>query len=276
MLRPEFERSYNFRLNAVCIALLVLMAYRFVQSALVSGMAQPLLTEGSNDFLYGLFYSTGFPRLLLANNWLASLFDLLLFLLPVLIVATSNRALLMLLSLWLVIYILTFNWVTHHNYHGLVGAVVITLPFWSKKEERFNFLWDAARYYWLYVFVSAALWKILRGSAFHNNQLSNILMAQQLDYLLQHPDTWRAHVLQYLIANPSVSHIILLVNVLLQLSFLLGFFTRRFDYWLIALSVVFVAANFFVMNIVSAELLVLNLTLINWPQVEKRFGETTT
>jgi uncharacterized membrane protein len=95
----------------------------------------------------------------------------------------------------------------------------------------------------------------LRGSAFYEPQLSNILLAQQADLLLQHAANWRAEIIHYLIQNQSVSHKILLLNVVLQLSFLIGFFTTKFDRVLFGLTLIFVVSNYFVMGILSAELL---------------------
>ncbi len=133
---------------------------------------------------------------------------------------------------------------------------------------RFNLLWEGARYYLLYIFASAALWKIFRGSVFYQEQLSNILKHQQLDLLLQQSQSYQAHCVQYLIAHPEISHAVLIVNVVVQLCFAFGFFTKKFDSLLFILAIVFCAANYFVMGITSTELLVLNLTLLNWEKIE--------
>jgi hypothetical protein len=165
-------------------------------------------------------------------------------------------------------YFLTYNIVTGHHYHGLIGVIVISMPFWFKNEKRFNLTWQMVRYYFLYIFASAALWKIMRGSAFYDEQLSNILRSQQINLLVQNPDSLKAHIAQYLIAHAGVSHIILLVNVLVQFYFIAGFFTRKLDSVLFVLAIIFVIANYYVMSILSAELLILNLTLLNWEKID--------
>jgi hypothetical protein len=165
-------------------------------------------------------------------------------------------------------YFITYNIVTGHHYHGLIGVLIITIPFFSKDEKRFNLLWEGARYYMLYVFASAALWKILRGSAFYTDQLSNILKAQQLDLLIQDRDSLSAYIASYLIANPQVGHLVLLINVLLQLSFAIGFFTKKCDRLLLVLVVLFTIGNYFVMSIISVEILILAFALLNWDKVQ--------
>ena len=107
------------------------------------------------------------------------------------------------------------------------------------------------RYYFLYIFSSAALWKILRGSAFYHDQLSNILKQQQINLLLQNPDGYKAHIAQFLISHTNFSHALLLANVVLQLSFAIGFFTKKFDRFLFWFAILFVVANLFVMGILS-------------------------
>lgn len=273
-MSADFSKQYNLRLNFAFGAILLLLFYRFIQSVLLSQMGQPLVPPANNDFVYLLFYNSGIMQFILSHPFVASVLDMMLFLLPILAMVTGRRAFVSGTTLGLLLYQFIFNWVTYHNYHGLVGAIALTIPFWSKKEQRFELLWQGIRYYWLYVFASAGLWKVLRGSAFHDGQLSSILMAQQLDMLLQHPDSWKAHLIQYLISHKQVANTVLLINVALQLSFLIGFFTRRFDYLLIGLSLLFCVANYFVMHIISAELLVLNLTLLNWDWVQQRWFNT--
>jgi hypothetical protein len=56
--------------------------------------------------------------------------------------------------------------------------------------------------------------------------------------------------------------------VVLQLSFAIGFFTKKFDRFLFWFAILFVVANLFVMGILSMELLILDLTLLNWEKVE--------
>ncbi|MFN8287842.1 MAG: hypothetical protein U0V74_13885 [Chitinophagales bacterium] len=271
MQQSRFRETYLLKLRFAFAAVVIILLYRLLQGVLLSQMQQPVLFQLPQN-VYGLFNLSGISNWLTTHYSIALLTDILLFALALLSIITGNRITVILSTLLLTVYMLVFNMAAYHAYHGLVGAIAITIPFWSQKEERFNFLWHAARYYWLYVFASAGLWKILRASAFLNDQMSNILMQQQLDYLLQHPHSFKAGIIQYLISHPAVSHMVLLVNVGLQLSFLVGFFTRRFDTMLLVLSIVFCIANYFVMSIVSTELLVLNLTLLNWDKIELLFA----
>ncbi|HLP52602.1 MAG TPA: hypothetical protein VK154_17055 [Chitinophagales bacterium] len=267
-----FIAQYGSKAYVVFGVLLLVVIGRLTALAGFSYMP-PVIPAGESETVYHWLNMLGLPQLVLTNRFLPVVFDVLLVLLPVLFVFTLKRGFAIGFFFLLLLYFFTYNIVTGHHYHGLVGAVLIVIPFFTKNETRFNLLWDAVRYYWLYIFASAALWKILRGTVFYTDQLSNILKAQQLDLLVQQPNSPQAQMVQYLIANPSVSHAVLVVNVLVQATFLIGFFTKRFDTALSTLAIVFCIANYFVMNIVSAELLILNLTLVNWDELELKLDK---
>jgi hypothetical protein len=262
-----FEKEIKLKAGFVFGFALLILYYRFISASILSAMSQPPFIFEENEVVYKYFLLSGIPQFLTSGSLVPALFDVCWYALPILFLLTMQRVYAILFTLVTTIYFLTYNIAAAHHYHGLVGVLVISIPFWSKKEERFHFLWEAARYYWLYVFASAALWKILRGSVFYTEQLSNVLKSQQINLLLQHPDNFKAHIAQYLIANPSVAHIVLIVNVFIQLSFAIGFFTKKFDGYLFWLAIIFSIANYYVMGIVSFELLILNFTLMNWQSV---------
>lgn len=263
-----FTAQYALKAYVVFAVVVLVVIGRLTAPAGFTYM-QPLTGLAESETIYRWLQQLGLPGLLFANSTVPVVLDVLLVLLPVAFAFTLKRAFAVGTFAVLLLYFFTYNMVTGHHYHGLIGTLLITVPFFAKSEIRFNLLWQAVRYYWLYIFASAALWKILRGSVFYADQMSNILKAQQLDLLVQQPDSLQAHILHYLIANPQVAHAVLIVNVLVQLSFITGFFTRRFDEALSALALVFCIANYFVMSIVSAELLILNLTLTDWGKLEQ-------
>lgn len=265
----ETEREYRLKVLAVYGVAMLIFAVRFFSDALLSQMGKPFLFAHQTDIIYRAFCAMQLPQLLTQHLYIAVVFDLSLFVLPLLFLLTRKNYWAIGFTVVALFYFLTYNVVTGHHYHGLTGLLVISIPFWLGSGQKFTLTWQGARYYFLYIFASAALWKIMRGSVFYPNQMSHILKAQHLDLLLQHPQSFQAQVIQYLIAHPAVSHGILLLNVAVQLTFCAGFFTKRLDTFLFGLALVFCAANYFVMNIVSAELLILGLTLLNWPKIQQ-------
>ena len=264
----NFEREYQVKAYFVFGVAMYICFYHLISNSMLAEMQQPSFIFGETEWIYKLYLATSIPQFVTAHSFIASVFDISLLVFTIGLLLSKRRIFAVLFTLVAFNYFLTYNVVTGHHYHGFVGVLVMSIPFWFKSEQRFNFSWEAARYYLLYIFASAALWKILRGSAFYHDQLSNILKQQQINLLLQNPDSYKAHIAQYLIANKGISHIVLLLNVIVQLSFAVGFFTKKFDRVLFALAIVFVVANFLVMGILSLELLILNLTLLDWNKIE--------
>ena len=264
----NFEREFQIKAYFVFGVAMYICFYHLISNSMLAQLQQPPFIFEETEWGYKFYSATGIPQFITAHSIVSSLFDVSLLVTTVGFLLSRKRIFAFLFSIVALNYFLTYNMVTGHHYHGLVGLLVITVPFWFKSEQRFNFSWEAVRYYFLYMFSSAALWKILRGSAFYHDQLSDILKQQQVNLLLQNSAGFKAHIAQFLIAHNDVSHILLLANVMLQLSFGIGFFTKKYDRILFWLAILFVVANFFVMGILSMELLILDLTLLNWEKIE--------
>ena len=265
----NFEKEFRLKANFVFGFALWILFHRFISASIISAMAKPPFIFQEHEIIYKYFLASGIPQFITSGSLVPALFDVCWYALPILFLLTINRIFAIAFTIITTVYFLTYNIATAHHYHSLIGVLVISIPFWTKKETRFHFLWEAARYYWLYIFSSAALWKILRGSAFYSDQLSNILKSQQLNLLLQHPDSFKAHIVQFFITHPPIAHMALLIVVAIQLSFIVGFFTKKYDSYLFFIAIFFCIANYYVMGIVSIELLILNFTLINWNTVEQ-------
>jgi hypothetical protein len=264
----SFEREYLIKAYFVFGFAMYICFYHLISNSMLAQLQQPAFIFEEKEWVYKLWLATSIPQFITAHSILSSVFDISLLVFTIGLLFSKRRIFAILFSLVALNYFMTYNMVTGHHYHGLAGLLVISIPFWFKGEERFNFSWEAVRYYLLYIFVSAALWKILRGSVFYHDQLSNILKEQQLNLLLQNPDSYKAHIAQYLISHTGAAHAVLIANVLVQLLFAIGFFTKKFDKVLFVLTIVFVVANFLVMGILSLELLILDLTLIDWHWME--------
>jgi hypothetical protein len=263
-----FEKSLSVKAYFVLGMAMYFCFYRLISASMLSQTNHPLFLFAQSEIFYRLYLQSGIPQFITSNSVITAVLDVSLLVLTIGYLLSFNRIFIVLFTLVLLNYFITYNLVTGHHYHGLFGLLIITLPFWFKKEQKFNLAWDLARYYLLYIFASAALWKILRGSAFYDLQLSNIVKQQQINLLLQAPESFKAHIAQYFISHSVTAHIVLLLNVVLQGSFLIGFFTKKYDRILLCVAILFVVANYYVMGIVSFEMLVLGLTLLDWPAVE--------
>jgi hypothetical protein len=111
------------------------------------------------------------------------------------------------------------------------------------------------------MFASAAMWKILRGALVEPQQMSHILMEQHANYMVSDCTAWKCGFHAYLIQSPALSQTIYIVATLLEMAFIAGFFTRKYDKLLVLLLVVFIAFNQLIMRIPYWAILVSAITL---------------
>jgi hypothetical protein len=245
------------------VACMAIFAYRFLSNTLFSQLIQPVLINPSIDNTYWLLHLLGIPYFTTHSVIGSAFLDLLLFALPVVVIMTpQRRPFAVLFTILAVIYQVTISTYSMHHYHSLIGLIILSVPFWFE-GQRFTMLWQAARYYLFFIFTSAAIWKLCRGSVFVEGDMSTILMSQHAQYLYDYPSAYLAQIRSYLISHPQQSQWLLIGTMLMQLSFAGGFLTRRFDRFYIAMTILFFTANFVVMHIFSFELLILCFAL--WP-----------
>src|SRR6185312_15546014 len=151
--------------------------------------------------------------------------------------------------LYLALYLLLDDifWQVHHE--PFLVLVLLSLTWTTRKADRFYLLLAGCRYYFLYVFVSAAIWKIARGAVFNPGEMSRILLFHHKDLLIGPCASPLCRAYRWLIDHPSVSSLLYLGGVVLEATFIIGFFTRRRDRLLAALAVIFVIADLLVMRI---------------------------
>lgn len=242
---------------------LLSLIYRALTGALLSQLATPVLISPGADNLFWLYSLAGIPPLLSSGPIIPLVFDIIFFVLALwCLTGTRNWLIPSLLLFWaLTYYVVYHNYVGHHG-HSFLGILFMVFPFTMKSESSFKISWQAVRYYLCYIFASAALWKIFRGSAFSSEHLEAILLSQHVDLLVYKPEALIAGNVSILLDNSWMTRIIFPIVVMLQLSFIVGFFTRKYDKVLLAFMVFFVISNYFTTRINFAELLIFGIVLL--------------
>lgn len=160
-------------------------------------------------------------------------------------------------------YLYYIGVVTHHE-HTLLGIIFCFPLLWLSAIQRFVLMFVGLRYYVLWVMVSAATWKIYRGSWLVPHQMAEILTDQHLSYLVQYPDAWYARMLYWLIAHPNATNLLWYLGWLIEGSFVVGFFTRRWDYYLGRLFIGFFMVDYVLMGINFWEFCIFALVFYPW------------
>jgi len=208
---------------------------------------QPALWNFNRDVSELVVIASGLPRWMTAHRGSFLFFDILLFALPLAWVATGLRRWLgVVFVLFLSLYLLLADifWQVHHE--PFILYVLLPLALITRK---FNEVLKACRYYFLYIFISAAVWKIARGAVFNGEEMSRILLFHHSELLTSSCDGLLCRGYTWLIDHPFVAQLLYAGGVLLEAAFVVGVFTRRYDRLLLALAVVFVVADLLVMRI---------------------------
>ena len=244
--------------------LLFFWLLRWSQGVWFSDLAWSPFIRVKNDYWYWLLHYWEIPQTILASaiiSWILDIFLVLAY--SLLIWKPQQKYIAYAVSLAYMLYVVVYNTSTLHHTHSLLACFFLNIFLCFKQDKNIYWSWEVFRYYACYVMASAGLWKTLRGTAFHFEQMSNILVHQHVDYLLDHAKDFRAQVLQYLIENPLYSYLFWIGAIALELAFLIGFFTKRFDKILLICLLSFVIADFFMMDLYFWEFSLFALAFFN-------------
>ena len=205
---------------------LVVFLRFYYLNLLLHQFESPVLNFPDADNTFWFFLYLGIPQFLVKNFTISFLFDLSLFLVPVLcLIFNKTRVFPFIFSALFLIYFITISNFQAHHAHNLNGILMISVLFFCKPKT-VVYVFYFLRYYLLFVLVSAALWKIFRGSVFHLDHMSNTFFAQHLYSLTDHPSSTYSIIIKYFINHPLLSQSIFVIGTLLELIFVVGFLLK--------------------------------------------------
>lgn len=216
----------------------------------------------SFSFLYGnpffsleadpatwLFYLANLPQWITANQWAGILLDAGIIALLLLFIRNpfNHRIALSLFLLLLLYYVTLMGHLVHHNFQ--FGFCLVFIPFIFRKETNRQFAFEAARYFMLFFYVSAAWWKIYYNSLADISHFSHLASSQFTPYYLEANTGIRTAFNLFLVNHPWFGWWLFVASVVLELFVAVGFFTKRYDKWIAALILLFHFSNWFLMDI---------------------------
>jgi hypothetical protein len=252
--QQHFSRDRRLILTAYFLFYYAFLLGFWLENRLLS-QYHPIFFNYNGDLTELALMATGIPRWMIAHPFSFAAADALAFLLPLPILVIFGRkkrfsvgfGVIFVLNTAFYLLLADIFWQVHHE--PFILFFLLALVFTTNRPDRFYLLLTGCRYYFLYIFVSAALWKIGRGAIFNGEEMSRILLLHDADLLIGSCTSLSCRFYGWLIARPSISQTLYVASVLLEASFILGFFTRRRDRLLIALAVLFVLADLIVMRI---------------------------
>ncbi|MFN8283491.1 MAG: hypothetical protein U0U67_09775 [Chitinophagales bacterium] len=175
------------------------------------------------------------------------LFDLLFVVVSIISFATKNKWSFRFLLIVSIVHIITFNVFTGMHTKSCVFLPMLLLPFCF--DKLFDLVWQGVRYYFLFVLVSAAFYKILNGGLFHPNQFVHILENQHAELSILNPTNYTYLLSVWLIQHAAIANMLWYALFVMEAIFLIGFFTRKFDSILLVVLVLFMLSTFILMRI---------------------------
>jgi hypothetical protein len=215
----------------------------------------PIFFINRLDFSLNLLFLTGIQNTVIGNYWLQFLLDAIYLLSTLVLVFTTllnNRFQYTAALLSVVInfiYALLISSLTALSIEGFVCWILLPVIFVFKSETAFYYGLHIMRYIFLLIFFSAGLWKIRAGGIFNVEQMSAILLLQHSSYITADPGNWFSKFIIYLVNNTWLSYAIYLMATLAEIAFIVGFFTKKADKFLILIFVLFAVFDLFLMRI---------------------------
>jgi hypothetical protein len=205
------------------------------------------------DYTGWLVQATGIPLWLIKNKWACLIADVCFYGLPIIhyfIYKLNLRLSVAVATLMVVVnftYILSYCSFPTDSLHGYIVYFLFPFLFLASSLHTFWFLFQGLRYFFLFFFASAGLWKLIQGGVFHMEVMSSILLNQHKEMLVGNEGIMAIY--WWLIEHPKVSYFLYFIGTVMELSFIAGFFTKRFDTVLVILYTLFLIMNLLIMRI---------------------------
>jgi hypothetical protein len=233
----------------VFTAYLLLLIYKYFNGSMLGQQPLPLFNYPGLNFTYWLFILSGINTFLFNNTTLLILINGLLFGSCIGLIVNPKLtylAIVFTISIWLYQF-LYFEILSYQTYAK--GLLFPCIPFMFSKQFKFKLSFETGRYYLCGLYGLAGLLKIINGAAFHANHLSDSIQASVADFMIQNPNSFKTLVMQYFITHQNLGYLFFMMAIILESSFLIGFFTKKYDKVLLSFFLMFHFTNAYLMDI---------------------------
>lgn len=264
---PLTENIRRKLLLGYVAAFYLITAYKLVEGQFLSQFS-PTFFQLSGDVFSWLLMQTGLHLWVLQHSWSFFLLDVLFYTAPLFLLTAyffhrrlvNVAALFMLLVNWL--YVQLFVLFPTNSIEGHLAWLLFPVVFIPASRETFYLLVRGLKYFFLFFFFSAGVWKIRQYGIFYVDEMIGILLQQHKELLIHPQKHWYKNFIYWLINHPSVSYLLYLGATTAELFFITGFFTNRFNRLLIIIFVAFLIADYVIMRIPYLEMTPFLLTLM--------------
>lgn len=227
-------------------------------------MQQPVLVYPGSDNTFWLFHILHIPQYLLQHHTAALLFDVVLTTCCLICVFVPQQRLftwVTVISVW-ILYLCYCT--TAGKHYAQIGYLITPIAFLALRPQRFDLAWQLVRYWVCFLYVSAGLYKFWYGGFAAVDTMANIVAQTHADWLPIVGDTWRSQMAQWFIEHPGVAQWFYRAATMVDLALVVGFFTRKFDKWLVLGLLAFHVSNYLLLHISFVEQSLIFAPLLPW------------
>lgn len=240
----------------------------------LSQLGEPFLLLYNDPGIW-IFHKLGIPQFIIQQPF-ALLFDATLLIMAVVGLYLFWKGKKAIVFTFVFALLFSLYMITAHSYPNLsprqyFGLFLIpyTFLFLGKRFKNYT---ELIRYFVLFVFFSAAMWKLTRGILTEPDQMFHVIQGQHIETLFLLPENGLHNTIaRWLLNHKALTNAILFAAVGLQFSFIIGFFTKKFDKLLFLLMFMFLLNNFLIMGIEYWTYLVFTPYFFI-PEIEKRYA----
>lgn len=270
IIASEHTVAQRQQTNVIYLYLLItllLFADRWWNGMLLSQLQPAFFVTPMNVSAWALMF-TGIHNLFINNQSACLIADIVLLGLPMLYTVLHIKQLTRpkivagyCLLLYNFIYAQCYVLYPSNSIEGHIGWILFPLVLICQRLTSFSLALQAIRFVFLFFLASAGIWKIRNGGIFNPEQMSGVLLLQHSQMLVTAPSSFLSEIYYWLIQHPIAGYMLYLAATLLELVFIVGFFTRKADRWLLLLFFVFLLADMFIMRIKYWEVMHLAIPL---------------
>lgn len=216
---------------------------------------QPIIFTNRLDATLHIILVTPLLSLLMSSETTRIIFDTLAFLLPVLLCLCYLKykkftgVVAGITALYCLVYYLLLSAVSYYSAEAFICWTLLPLVLLTIKPEGFYYRVQVVRLIFSLLFLSSAFWKLSSGAIFHSGQMGAILLDQHISTLQYHGTDFFSRMIFYFIEHPLAAQALYIGSFLAEFSFVVAFFTTRFDRLLIVLLLFFLLSDFMLMGI---------------------------
>ena len=221
-------------------------------SGLTFSTYNPVFYNNTLDFTTNVLLLTNIQQLIVSAKDCRIILDIIFFLLPLILIyvhyfkiklrpifAIAN-------TLYNIFYCALIPIFTCTSVQQYIPWMIIPLVFIYKSEEKFATIFYCLRWVFLAIFLSAGLWKIATGSIFYTEQFSAILIQQHAQALI---DGKAKFYINTLIQHKYLAYFFYIAAFIAEVSFIIGFFTKKYDRYLAVFFCAFILLDYVLMEI---------------------------